>query len=102
MIGYRCLNKLNKFIKIHKDKNQHDNSNNVIYKVNCNNCDASYVGQTKKQLQTRIKEHRNNIKLDQSKYSAISKHITEINHDFDCEKVSIPDFEKNRKRNIYF
>jgi len=43
MIGYTCLNKLNKFIKIHKDKNQH-NKNNVIYKVNCNNCDASYVG----------------------------------------------------------
>ena len=54
-----------------------------------------------RQLQTRIKEHRNNIKLDQSKYSAISKHITEINHDFDWEKVSILDFEKNyRKRNI--
>ncbi|KAG5320830.1 MOS1T transposase, partial [Pseudoatta argentina] len=24
----RCLNKLNKFIKVHKDKNQHDTSNN--------------------------------------------------------------------------
>ena len=43
MIGYRCLNKLNKFIKVHKDKNQHDKNNNVIYKVNYNNCDASYV-----------------------------------------------------------
>jgi len=52
-----------------------------------------------RQLQTRIKEHRNNIKLDQSKYSVISKHITEANHDW--EKISILDFEKNyRKRNI--
>ncbi|KAG5310829.1 GVQW3 protein, partial [Acromyrmex insinuator] len=47
MIGCRCL-KLNKFIKVHKDKNQHDKNNNVIYKMNCNNCDASYVGQTKR------------------------------------------------------
>ena len=98
MIGYRCLNELNKFIKVHKDKNQYDNSNNVIYKVNCNNCDASYVGQTKKQLQTRIKEHRNNIKLDQSKYSAISKHITETNHDFDCEKISIPGYTETANK----
>jgi len=52
-----------------------------------------------RQLQTRIKEHRNNIKLDQSKYSVISKHITETNHDW--EKISILDFEKNyRKRSI--
>jgi len=36
MIGYKCLNKLNKFIKVHKDKNQHNKNNNVIYKVNYN------------------------------------------------------------------
>ena len=97
MIGYKCLNMFNKFIKVHKDKNRHDKNNNITYKVNYNNCNASYVGQTKRQLQTRIKEHSNNIKLDQSKYSVISKHITETNHDFDWEKVSILDFEKNLK-----
>jgi len=52
MIDYRCLNKLNKFIKVDKDKNQHDKNNNIIYKVNC---DASYVGQTKRQLQRELK-----------------------------------------------
>jgi len=35
MIGYRCLDKLNKFMKTHKDKNQHLDNNNVIYKINC-------------------------------------------------------------------
>ena len=61
---------------------------------------AKFFSQTKRQLQTKIKEHCNNTKLDQSKYSVISKHITETNHDFDWEKF-ILDFEKNyRKRNI--
>ena len=42
-----------------------------------------------------------NIKLDQSKYSVISKYITKTNHNFNWEKVSILDFRKNyRKRNI--
>ncbi|KYN11463.1 hypothetical protein ALC57_16381 [Trachymyrmex cornetzi] len=56
MTGYRCTNKLNRFIKVYKDRNQHDKNNNVIYKINCNNCDAFYVGQTKRQLQTSIKD----------------------------------------------
>jgi len=34
MIGYRCLHKLDKFIKTYKDKKQHLDNNNVIYKIN--------------------------------------------------------------------
>jgi len=65
MIGNRCLYKLDKFIKTHKDKNQHLDNNNIIYKINCNDCDVFYIEQTKRQLRTRVKEHRNNIRLDQ-------------------------------------
>jgi len=34
MIGYRWLNKFNRFIKTQKNKNQHQENNNVIYKIN--------------------------------------------------------------------
>jgi len=47
IISYRCLNKLNMFVTTHKDK-QPSLNNNVIYKISCKNCDASYVGQTKR------------------------------------------------------
>ncbi|XP_018361286.1 PREDICTED: uncharacterized protein LOC108760014 [Trachymyrmex cornetzi] len=101
MIGYRCLNKLNRFIKVQKDKNEQENNNNVIYKIDCKNCEASYVGQTKRQLKTRIKEHKNNFKLDQSKHSVITNHMNENNHEFNWDAVNILDFESNyRKRNI--
>ena len=50
MIEYRCLHKLNRFIKTQKDKNQHQKNNNVIYKITCNDRDVSYVGQTKSPL----------------------------------------------------
>jgi len=49
-IGYRILNKLTNFIKRHKDQNKYNN--NIVYKILCNNCNGSYVGQTKRYLKT--------------------------------------------------
>jgi len=56
---------------------------------------TTYVGQTKRQLKTRVKEHVNNIRLDPSKHSVISEHITNFNHNFDWENVKILDHEHN-------
>jgi len=39
------LNKLNSFIKTHKDSLFNKVKKNVIYKIYCKDCDASYVGQ---------------------------------------------------------
>jgi len=41
---------------------------------------VSYVGQTKRQLKTRVKEHKSNKKLDPNKLSVISEHINLFNH----------------------
>jgi len=38
MHRYKGLNKLSEFIKIQKDKSVSTSSNNIIYKVSCNNC----------------------------------------------------------------
>jgi len=43
----------------------------------CKNCNASYVGQTKRKLKTRLNEHVKNIRLDPQKHSVISDHIFE-------------------------
>ena len=75
-IGYRCINKLNKFIKAYKDKKVISENNNVISKIQCNNCNVSYVGQTKRKLNTRINEHIKNIKFDSSRHSIITEYIT--------------------------
>jgi len=36
--GYRTLNNLRKFIKVHKDPNHFFSNNNVIYKIFCKDC----------------------------------------------------------------
>jgi len=63
----------------------------VVYRVDCNDCDASYVGQTGRQLGTRMNKYKANIKLDPSKHSVISEHILEFDHSFKWNNVKILD-----------
>jgi len=93
MIGYRILNKLTGFIKRHKDIDSYESNNNAVYKIFCNNCNASYVGQTKRKIVTRINEHIKNVGFVESKHSVITKHILEFNHRFDWKNVKIMDLE---------
>ncbi|KYN14005.1 hypothetical protein ALC57_13796 [Trachymyrmex cornetzi] len=88
------LNKLNCFIKAQKDCLTTFHKRNVIYKINCNDCDASYVGQTKRTLGVRIKEHKNDIRKRNGNLSVLSEHRLNLNHDFDWEDVKIMDTER--------
>ena len=45
-----------------KDKLELLEQNGLVYKNKCKDCEASYVGQTKRQLGTRIKEHKTDKK----------------------------------------
>lgn len=79
---YFSLNKLDKLIKGHKDPLPKALSMNVVYKIDCNDCNASYVGQTGRRLQTRIEEHRKHINRNSSSRSVITDHKVNFGHDF--------------------
>jgi len=98
--GYRCINKLDKIIKVQKDPTEHTQKNNIVYKIICNNCEASYVGQTKRKMMTRIKEHQNNIKLDKSKHSVITEHILELGHNFNWNNIKVLDTEPHYNKRL--
>jgi len=93
--GFRVLNNLGRFIRAHKDTNTLLFNNNVIYKISCIDCTASYVGQTKRQLKTRIKEHISNSKLTSAKHTVITDHMQKFSHSFDWENIKILNFEPN-------
>ena len=97
--------KLNRIIKLGKDRLEKHNNKNLIYQVNCKNCPANYVGQTKRLLKTRIGEHENNINLSSKYHNVISKHILTNNrtHDFDYNynNVKILHNETNFKKRSF-
>lgn len=92
VMSYSGINKLRSYIKVHKDPLQKHSHKNVVYKLNCGDCDASYVGQTKRLLKTRIAEHRGHINRNGSQQSVITDHRLQ-NHEFDWDGVEILDEE---------
>src|SRR5436190_52460 len=84
---------LENFIHPQKDRLSNKDKMDVVYKINCRDCDASYVGQTGRKLSTRLAEHRNHINRNTSQSSVITDHRLS-NHEFDWDEVVVLDNEK--------
>ena len=52
----------------------------AIYSIPCNDCDNEYIGQTKRQFGTRLKEHQKAVFLCKKENSALSEHTCLTNH----------------------
>jgi len=63
-------------------------------------CGAVYVGQTKRQLKTRISEHRSDINKKTGIPSVISNHRLTMGHEFDWNNVLILDKERFYKKRL--
>ena len=54
----------------------------AIYSIPCNDCNQEYIGQTKRQFETRLKEHQKAVSLSKKDNSALSdtraKQITRL------------------------
>jgi len=92
-LAFSGINRLNKFIKVHKDRLSSLSRSNVVYQINCLHCDASYVGQTRRLLKQRIDEHRSHIRRNTTQTSVITEHRLKFSHDFDWDNVEILDEE---------
>ncbi|KAG5317259.1 MOS1T transposase, partial [Pseudoatta argentina] len=100
-IANKPMNKLNTFIKTGKDPLLKDDHCGVVYKINCLNCESSYVCQTKRKLKIRIKEHKVDIRQPISEISMVSRHHLNEMHELDWDNIRILDIEQSlMKRRI--
>ena len=80
-----------------KFKDRSTTINNVVYHLNCSQCEASYTGETKRNTPDRMKEHG-----DPQTESEVARHILENpGHTFNLNNPKILTFEHNfMKRRI--
>ena len=65
-----------------------------MYKINCEDCDASYVDQTSRTLKTRIGEHKNHIDWRTQQRSVFTDCCLECGYEFDWNNIEILDEER--------
>ena len=80
---------IGRFLPFLKDQINHNEKSNLVYKVSCQNCAFVYIGQTKRDLKSRIKEHQRTIKFQRPEKSALCQHSMENDHLIDWSEVKI-------------
>ena len=73
----------------------------VVYCIECQDCDKIYIGQTGKQIDIRMKQHKKNTQSNDDKSSKLVQHCQTMKHTFNFDEPNILAFESNeRKRQI--
>ena len=68
-----------------KDKDEPGNRQRAVYKINCSDCHASYIGETGRNLTTRLTEHKR----------ATRKHHRLTNHTIDWDSAQCLTYSTN-------
>lgn len=78
-----------------KDPVEANKQNNIVYKIPCGDCNAVYIGESKRTLDQRSKEHARAVRNGDIEKNEIADHSWKYNHRFDWEKKTIIDREQN-------
>lgn len=78
-----------------KDKIAKDNQNNIIYRIPCQDCDAVYIGESKRSLKQRSTEHARAVKNGDVTKNEIADHCWKFDHKFNWDEKRIVDKEQD-------
>lgn len=99
-VAYKPIRTIQSMFKKPKDQPDKDSSTAVVYKINCVDCEKSYIGQTNRALKTRTKEHQRAFAL-QDKNSLLTKHHQDTKHVFNFDNVKIIDHCQNHSGRLF-
>ena len=82
-VAHKPITTLRQLLANIKDKDEPRNRQGAVYKINCSDCHASYIGETGRNLTTRLTEHKR-----ATRKGDVNNHIAEhhrlTNHTIDC------------------
>ena len=84
---------LHKLLCKPKDLVDTENKNNIIYKIDCSNCEVFYFGESKRSLKWRSDEHKRSIRSCECEKNEIAKHCWEADPNFSWDQKKFLDRE---------
>ena len=67
-------------LKLTANKGVPPTQKSVIYRIDCKDCNKTYIGQTKRSIETRFKEHLAHLKYGRTEKSAVAEHALDNSH----------------------
>lgn len=87
-VAYSSSNNLRKLLGNPKDKVEQIEKSG-IYEISCSDCDNKYVGQSRRPILKRFKEHLACLRLGNIDKSAVAQHIFNHNHKIDVKNLKL-------------
>ena len=73
----------------------------IVYQVPCHDCPFVYIGQTKRDLKSRLLEHKRAIKYQRPEKSALCEHSITLDHIIDWNEATILSAEKDYTKRLF-
>ena len=86
-------NTLRKLLCKPKDRVATEDKNNIVYEIDCSNCQAVYFGESKRSLKSRSDEHKRSVRNCDCDKNEIAKHCWEADHNFRWDQKKVIDRE---------
>ena len=100
-VAMRPFLTIGRYLPSPKDPVSVNEISGLVYQVSCSDCDFLYIGQTKRDLNTRLQEHKRAIKFQRPEQSALCEHSITLDHKIDWNGATILSKEKDHTKRIF-
>ena len=85
---------LRKFLCKPKDPVATEDKSNIVYEIDCSNCQLVYLGESKRSSKLRSDEHKRSVRNCNCDKNEIVKHCREADHNFNWDQKKVIDRKK--------
>ena len=86
-------NTLHKLLCKLKDRVATEDKNNIVYEIDCSNCDTAYFCESKRSLKSHSDENKRSVRNCDCDKNEIAKHCWEADHNFNWDQKKVIDME---------
>ena len=79
---FYCENTLRKLLCKHKDRVATEDKNNIVYEIDCSNCEVVYFGESQRSFKSRSGKHKRSVRNRDCDKDEIVQHCWKADHNF--------------------